>query len=65
MRAVQAFDAYPAGVVNSSLAATERVSTSAATAAECQSLVRQLHPTANGATYSNDGEEWCKAVFNA
>lgn len=35
------------------------------TEAECVSLVRRLHPKANGAVFSNVGGVWCQAVFNA
>jgi hypothetical protein len=35
------------------------------TEAECLSIVHKLHPTTNGAVYSNTGGTWCHAVFNA
>jgi hypothetical protein len=35
------------------------------TAAECVALVRTRFPDANAATFSNMGQGWCEAVFNA
>ena len=61
----QASAAHPAGVVRANLATTVTLNANASNAAECQSLVRALHPTANGATFGNGGERWCKAVFGA
>lgn len=57
-------------VINASLATKLPVgnrtgSTSVASAAECQALVRKMHPTANAAEYSNTGGTECLAVFNA
>jgi len=50
---------------NRSLAVKKLVNRSATTPAECISLVRRMHPTANGAEYSNEGQVWCNAVFGA
>ena len=61
----QASAAHPPGVVRGNLATTVTLNANASNAAECQSLVRALHPTANGATFGNRGERWCKAVFGA
>ena len=62
---MQAFGVLP-DTINGSLAHTERIiNTTVATAAECQSLVRDRYPKANAAEYSNEGHVWCKAVFNA
>jgi hypothetical protein len=35
------------------------------TAAECVALVRMTFPNANAAAFSNMGQGWCEAVFNA
>ena len=57
---------FPDELLNASLARTETmVNVTATTAAECQHLVRDRYPDANGAEYSNTGHVWCKAVFNA
>eukprot|EP01043_Picozoa_sp_COSAG02_P063649 COSAG02_NODE_9080_length_2338_cov_3.459134_2_plen_320_part_00 len=50
---------------NHSLAVKRLVNRSATTPAECISLVRRMHPAANGAEYSNEGHVWCNAVFDA
>ena len=56
---------YSEQLMNTSIARTETISITATTAAECQHLVRENYPEANGAEYSNTGHVWCKAVFNA
>ena len=35
------------------------------TAAECVALVRTTFPDANAAAFSNMGQGWCEAIFNA
>ena len=32
---------------------------------QCVTLVRSRHPDASAAEYSNTGEVWCDAIFNA
>ena len=56
---------FPDELLNASVARTEIINVTATTAAECQHLVRERYPDANGAEYSNAGHVWCKAVFNA
>ena len=56
---------FPDELLNASVARTETINVTATTAAECQHLVRENYPDANGAEYSNAGHVWCKAVFNA
>ena len=56
---------YSELLMNATIARTEMVNVTATTAAECQHLVRERYPEANGAEYSNTGHVWCKAVFNA
>ena len=56
---------FPDELLNASIARTETINVTATTAAECQHLVRERYPDANGAEYSNRGHVWCKAVFNA
>ncbi len=51
--------------MNATIARTELVNVSVTTAAECQHLVRENYPDANGAEYSNTGHGGCTAVFNA
>ena len=62
---MQAFGVYSEQLMNATIARTEMVNVTATTAAECQHLVRENYPEANGAEYSNTGHVWCKAVFNA
>ena len=60
-----AFGVYPDAVIDASRARVELLPDAAANAAECQARVRREHPDANAAHYSNIGNVWCKAVYNA
>jgi hypothetical protein len=62
----QAFGISTAAV-HGSMAITQLLNTTATitSAAQCQALVRAIHPEANAAEYSNTGFTACQAVFNA
>eukprot|EP01045_Picozoa_sp_COSAG04_P056020 COSAG04_NODE_25919_length_302_cov_0.251232_1_plen_76_part_10 len=51
--------------VNASIARTETINVTATTAAECQHLVRERYPDANGARYSSESSDGdsCWAEF--
>eukprot|EP01048_Picozoa_sp_COSAG05_P015171 COSAG05_NODE_1798_length_4039_cov_7.678086_4_plen_699_part_00 len=53
------------GTVRGHAALSQLINTTTKTAAECQATVRELYPGANAAEFSNLGQTWCKAVFNA